>query len=174
MDIPICRQDEPPPSGPAIWIKRLKANERWCCRVCSDRIYGLWIHWHGKSSSPCIQPKECCAGCRAKWIRKWKGYVHVYDIHSGRVWFYELTPFTARQVKQQVSPDQLLHGLILDVTRGNGDKARCHLKVTEGMSPMPPCKRDVSPIGTLEELWKMQGVALQIYRPEELPDAESA
>jgi hypothetical protein len=168
------RQDYPPSAGPEIWIKRLKANETFHARIISPQFWGLWIHWYGRHTEPCLKDRQECPGCKAEAIRKWKGYLHVISVATARQWFYEATPFVAKQITGQIAVNASLCGMRVEVVRGKGDKARCYAILKEPFPHMPPLPAVREPRETLEILWKMQGCTLRVYTPPEIPNSDCA
>lgn len=170
-----CTQDAPPPAGPQIWVKRLKANEKWACVICSSKITGLWIHWfpNQRKTEPCWQERQRCPGCKSKVVRKWKGYLHVLHPSSKKQWFLELTPWSAQAILNQLEPGYDLRGLRLDLQRGDGDKARMVVNVKPPFPGQGEVPLEKYVVETLEQLWRLQGIDLQIYDPDDVENNEA-
>jgi hypothetical protein len=153
------RQDLPPKSGPKWWIERIAAGSGGMFTVFSRSIYGVWTHWGLYGSSPCLSERSKCDGCKARWPRRWKGYLHVYDFHNKRQCFLEITPAVAESISEQMGgrlEGVSLRGYRLQLRRGNGAKARLKVEVLAGLKDGPELPEEQSPEETLVKLWKME------------------
>lgn len=124
--------DTPQKGGPAHFVRRLKANELYTFHICSTAIEGLWSHWTGKKSLPCLSPRDSCAGCKAPFPVRQRFYLFGYNPDEKDYEFLELPPGAARDFLVVFPKTFCPRGQRVQIKRGNGKKA--HLKI-EVLSP---------------------------------------
>lgn len=146
------RQDEPPPPGPRMEIRRVKANQRWQFIVLGQP-WGCWTHWVDDHGEPCIEPRKECPGCKRQKPLRWRCYVHVWNIIRQNDEFLELTALVRAQLDDLLPTGEPYRGQRIEVVRGRGDKARM------GLVLLPPCEvrgklpDAKDPFPTLCKLW---------------------
>lgn len=161
--VPLRRQDAPPKSGPDIFVRRLRAAEKLTVQLISPSLWGCWVHWAGDHSEPCLEDKKKCPGHARGLPVKWKGYLHVINLHNRREEFLEMTPYSANMMLDQVEADVPLRGYRLQCERGKGDKARVKVLVLPCLTEASGLPQPVDPYKTLCNLWSCQGIDLRIY-----------
>jgi hypothetical protein len=143
----------PPPNGPELLIVRLKAGKKLLCVILSQSLWGVWTHWNGARSEPCFQERAHCNGCKRGLPKRWKGYLHVWDLERRRQVFVELTPVAAESINSQVGLGSVLRGYRVTLERMKGDQSRLIVHVHPmhtDSDTLPPAK---DPAGTLTKLW---------------------
>lgn len=153
----VRRCDVPADNGPSMHIRRLKANQETTVIILSRALVGLWTHWMGGCSLPCITPKEKCKGCVAKEPNRQKFLLHVYNYSTKQEEVLELPPGAATDFLDFYPQGATIRGQRLKIKRGNGKKARLTIDVLPAydeaiLAPMPAEK---DPIVPLCELWSM-------------------
>lgn len=163
------RQSLPPASGPDLLVRRLKAEEKLTFQIIAQAIAGFWVHWSkGENhSEPCMGPKSICPGCDKDLPKRWKGFLHVGNMHNRRQEFLELTPAPAQMLLDQVGQGEVLRGLRIQCERGKGPKARVRVTVLPPLDGCPALPVELDPTPTLEKLWKLSGVDLKIFQIDE-------
>lgn len=148
----------PPPSGPQMFVHRLKAHESLNCVILGTKIVGYWTHWDGKATLPCNGADDDCSPCKRHLPKRWKGYLHVYDTQRKRQVFLEITPVAAECIKRDIPSEQPMRGIRLNITRAAGDKARLSISVwpadTSGDPQLWPAEKH--PLETLLKLWGVE------------------
>jgi hypothetical protein len=152
---PLNRQDIPPAAGPAMWIVRLKANEKLHCTILSEHLWGIMVHWNGRNTEPCTGDELSCSGHQRKLPLRWKGYLHVWDHHKRTDKFLELTPTAARMLLDQVETEFPLRGQRVEIARMNGDNARLRVSVQARINEGFKLPDEKDPEETLRKLWGM-------------------
>ncbi len=143
----------PPPPGPEIWIRRLRAREVLRCTILSTEMWGVQFHWTGKVSAPHFVPTEQCAGCQAQQPLKWRGYLHIVNQDKMVSEFLELSPALVRAVETATGLTGGWRGLRMRFERGAGDRAKvsCSLQGPDRSVEPLPAERD--PLRELSLLW---------------------
>jgi hypothetical protein len=118
----------PPPPGPDLWIRRLKANESLACVILSDELWGCHYHWNGRTSVPHTLPANECVGCNHQSPLKWHGYFHILEWPSRRQFFIELTPYAVHQLEQKTLLTTGFRGARVTFERGKGDQTRLKIE----------------------------------------------
>ncbi len=153
---PIVTQHVPPNGGANPFVRRLKAGNTLLAIVLSRSLWGCWVHWDGRRTSPHLAEQKTCPGCRRGNPKKWLGYLHIYNQNTAHVEFLELTPLSARLVLDSLSEGEDLRGNRFKFERGKGDKARikveliAHYSTLKVGKELPPA---ADPLPTLAELW---------------------
>lgn len=153
---PLDRQDQPPRSGPAIEIRRLRAGGA-ATLLCLTNLQGFWTHWNGLRSEPCFRDHSKCPGHLRQLPRRWKGYVHSFDVFDRVDFFQELTPLAVEQIQRVVGKATPLKAMRLSLKRGNGDRTRLKVEVVRMEERLDglPAGKDVWPV--LAKLWGLIG-----------------
>ncbi len=113
-----------PPKGPApLRLVRVKAHRMnpYYFTILSTAFWGVYTHWTGDCTSPCLKSKERCPGCKLQRGRKWLGYLHCLD-EAGEECLLELTKRAANMLLAGVVSGRLLRGLRIAVQRTEGGK----------------------------------------------------
>jgi hypothetical protein len=114
-----------PPKGPApLRLVRVKTHRMnpYYFTILSPAFWGIYTHWTGDCTSPCLKSKEKCPGCKLRRGRKWLGYLHVLD-EAGEECLIELTKRAANMLLAEVPPLRILRGLRVAVQRSQGGKS---------------------------------------------------
>lgn len=152
---PLDRGAPAPKSGPDIWVRRLKAEEKITFACCSPSIWEFWIHWAGDKSEPCLKNHKECPGHRRGLPRKWRGYIYILSHNSRRMEFLEITPYGAQQLHELCGDLTSLRGKRFAAARGKGDKARVYFSALSDWSDFTTGKlpEDLDPEKTLLKIW---------------------
>jgi len=124
------RQEEPKRERGELFVKRLEGNEQVEVCVLSAKVEGFLTHWQpakgGRKgySLPCTQPTEECEGHKRQLPSRWRGYLHVFEIHKGQSFFLEITPETLHNLKALVGESTVWRGLCICFKRMNGKNTR--------------------------------------------------
>lgn len=166
------RENVPPPSGPELVVRRLKAAEKLTLTVLSSFLNGFWVHWDNEKnhSLPCLKPKDECEGCDLELPRRWKGFVHCFNHNNRKQEFLELTPAPAKQLLDELPAGESIRGLRICCERGAGQKARVRVTVLSQLATAQELPQEIDPIPTLEKLWKLSGVKLRVYDAQDTRD----
>lgn len=151
----LTRDDSPPKREGELWVERLKGSRTKKFTLYSTKIWGVWTHWNGKKSMPCVKPECECAGCVNKQPKRWKAYLHAYD-HARRCQvFLELTPTATRSLLEQIGRGVSLRGATITVTRTSSDKGRLLVQVND-VPTIPSMLPEVKdPLKTLLDFWEI-------------------
>jgi hypothetical protein len=151
--VELNRSDLPPDRKEGLFLRRLKAKQKTTVMILSRTLWGCFIHWDGKRSSPCIKLKALCDGCRAGKPKRWRAYLHVYDLHNRKEEFLELTEGAARQLLDQLPAGIELRGERVQFERLAGDQARVHVTALIRVDLPEWLPVEKSPLKTLCDLW---------------------
>lgn len=162
--MPRLRQQHTPPSpGPNLPLIRIVDTHIHTFVILAAQIFGQWTHWDHKAakgkgaSSPCFEPKEECPGCKRSLPERWKGYLHVFNLHTRVDGFLELTPTAAKVVTSALVGVDTYRGVRINVTRSsNSNQGRLRLTVLDAVRDMSPFPSERSPEETLCKLWKLE------------------
>lgn len=148
------RDDRPPKPGPALPIRRVKADSVAVYTCFSRAIWGCWTHWNGSCTEPCMKNKSRCNGCRRGMPKRWKCYLHVWDHWHEDECFNELTPLATRMLESLVGIGHTLRGIVYKAKRSKGAN-NGRLTVTVEDSPVNQSKlfEPKDPMITLRKLW---------------------
>lgn len=152
------REDNPPLRARLTEIRKIGPDERLEVFCMSPRPQGYWTHWHNGRSVPCFEPRESCGLCAKDVNLKWTGYLFVYETHSHKSWFIELTEFAKRQLDVFYVNHESLRGCKLLLYRARPHK-RAPLKISVVATEIPPSfsltpDREVLP--TLLRVWGLE------------------
>ena len=146
--------DCPPPFRPTLTLVRLKAGEQMTFRILSERVFGLYTHWNGKKSSPCLKDPAECQGCKRGYSTRWKGFLHVLNVQTQRQLIFECTAFATSLFLDQVEDRRHLRGLRVLCERSRGaDNGRLKMTLLPGTTSFIDLPVEVCPLATLEKLW---------------------
>lgn len=148
-------EHRPPAPGPRYPITRVTVGDSArMFTILAETLFGLWTHWTGRTSMPCLNHGMDCSGCRSAQPKRWKGYLHSFDHEKKDECFLELTPAACQELIQQAGREKDLRGLRLHLRRTKGGKhGRLNVQVLPAIgdnSRLPPAR---SPILTLSSLW---------------------
>lgn len=96
---PSVSWDNSPPSVDQLYIPILSPIPGQILRlvVLGDRPVGVWTHYRGARSGPCLEPAAECEDCRRGSPRRWKAYLAAWDPSHSRYVLAELTTHAVRQ-----------------------------------------------------------------------------
>lgn len=121
--------------------------------VCATKIYGMYVHWVGKTQ-PHTEPKQKCDGCKREAPIRWYGWLHCCSGEQLTPFFLELTSLSA-QCALDAMGGQVVRGSKLLVWR-EGGKLRAPLLI-EKLADYDGLKGKVpdaaNPSATLTKLW---------------------
>lgn len=170
------RNNDPPRSGPEIWVRRLRANEVIQCGIISPHFWGFVVHWAGNRTEPCYRETRTCPGHRRGLPVKWKGYLYVLDHAIREYQFLEFPPVAATHLLNQFENGHSLRGEVLSIKRMNGVASR--LKVTRLTDkfdiPKEKIESDVDPIRTLCKIWGVDVNQVNLRGENEPPQGQVA
>lgn len=121
-------QQEPPNRKEAcnLEIMRTGARGKWGGYILSAKMFGLPIHFYGRSI-PCTQ-KAGCPICAADNKPRWTGYLPVWTPGMIRPALIELPTAAAETVRDYQTKYATLRGRLINCTRPRG-KANSRIKV---------------------------------------------
>ena len=143
-----------PSSGPGVLIRRVapNADERYVC--ISPGVQEQWIHWLGHRSGKCTRKHGPCESCLNGKPRKWRGFVHVWIVGTGKQVVLELTPSAATQLLTTANSDDLT-GARLYCKRGAGRTARYTVTVEGWVSRERIKVRPLDCLAVLDAVWNV-------------------
>jgi hypothetical protein len=157
---------QPPKSGPAFEIVRLKAGQQIEAIILSEFPWGYLTHWikRGRSgfSIECTKGVKTCQCASQELPTRFKGYLHLFDVRRSRECFLEFTPAIAEEIGKLVPEGENLRGLRCRCIRTKGaDNGRLTFSILSpyriaSMEDMPASK---DPRPYLERLWALCGPA---------------
>jgi len=156
-------------------IRRLKAKESLTVIILSRALIGLWTHWMGGCSLPCITPKDKCKGCVAKEPNRQKFLLHVYNYGTSQEEVLELPPGAATDFLDFYPLGATIRGQRLKITRGNGKKARLTIEVLPpyDQGTLAPLPAEKDPIVPLCELWSMDTKSRNFAKDSPIPQTNA-
>lgn len=162
------RQDRPPAPGPRLPIVRVTDGDTMqVFTVLAREIFGLWTHWTGRTSMPCLNHGVRCHGCESEQPKRWKGYLHVWDHTRKEEGFVELTPAAAAILLDQAGPQVTLRNLRLQLRRTKGGRhGRLNVQVLPSIGNGENLPPEKLPTHTLSLLW-----GTSVKRGEASPNA---
>lgn len=150
--------DHTPPCEPrTIVLVRLKAGDTLTCRILSKQIWGIWTHWDGAKSHPCILNAGACKGCKDSQPKRWKGFLHCLNVSNRREMIVEVTSFAFSQFLDQLSAEKgNLRGLRVLFERSKGaDNGRLKMSLLASEAGFLELPGEKAPSLTLMKLWKI-------------------
>ena len=154
-----CKGVPRPKPGPAQVLVQLGAGEWIDCLICSEQYLGVQTHWchhAGKKgrSQRCTEEEGECQGCTQRWPKRWKGFLHVYDLGRKKDCFVEITPGIGADLDLQCPPGETLRGLRLKMRRGEaGKKTRVEVVLSPWTGSLDGLPDEKDPLPLLESLW---------------------
>jgi len=148
----------PPRPGPELFIQRLKAQEEHAFTIYSEALFGINVHFVGNRSQPHYRNPDNCPGCKAKNVKRWKGFLHCWNHNLGQEVFLELTPASALSLHSQLGGVGPLRGNRISVKRTKKDNGRLVISVltaARDAGKLPPSK---DPLESLVRLWGLADV----------------
>jgi len=150
-------QGQAPKPGPSLPIVRVTDAARHIFTVFSPAVWGVWTHWDGRRSVPCMLPVETCPFHRRQLPLRWKGYVHVFDHNERQQSYLELTPAGVQMLQTQLAPGESLRGILLNVERSKGGpKGRLIIEVKPNHAPSSQLTEEKHPREALTSLWGLK------------------
>ncbi len=151
-------RDDRPPQGPKpLKLIRIRKGQTAVYTILSPSMWGIWTHWDGQRTLPCMKAKNQCLGCQRGFPKRWKGYLHCYFPPQKSDFLLEITPRAAKLLLDSAPERRMLRGLILRVERSPGGRNGRLLATIVGDDPIErelPAAKD--PFDTLAFLWGMQ------------------
>lgn len=147
----------PPGKSKEIWVERLAKVKSIDCAILSPEVIGLWIHWNGIFTQPCIKPREECEGCKIGLPRNGKAFLWVRKDGTGQQMVLELPPQTWRNLVKELGPDSQLRGTRAKFTRVGGKTSGVVFQLNArwehvATGELPPA---CDPIAAVQRLWDM-------------------
>lgn len=125
-----------------VWKARPAAPVNAIC--LSESIIGVYIHWLGKRSAPCLAvPPAECPFCKIEVPRRWEGYLGGYSERTGKKYLIHVSKEAARSCPMLSERKANLRGSrVIIERRGKAANAPCVARVesvkTQGYS-LPDC-----------------------------------
>jgi hypothetical protein len=169
----VAFDDNIPNVGPEIFILRMKGARSLTFTIWGTQIRGIWIHWVGKGSEPHFRDAEQCEGCKKNKEKRWKGFLHCYCSEMRQEVFLELTPASARSLRDQLAERATLRGSVIQVKRTTADNGRLYIstltpRIAEGLPP----EKDPRP--SIMRLWGVDDATADAWLKEELGTGDDA
>jgi hypothetical protein len=148
-------QHSPPPPGPRHPLIRVTDGDcQQIFTILADRVFGIWTHWTGRTSMPCLNHGVDCLGCKSELPKRWKGYLHCWDHTTKQEGFVELTPVAAAAVIEQAGREDNLRSLRLQLRRTKGGAhGRLNVQVLPAIGNAANLPPEKTPVNTLQLLW---------------------
>lgn len=162
------RQDEPPPPGPNMTVRRIRALQRLQF-VLLGQPWGTWTHYNGRSTEPCLKPKKECPGCKRQLAHRWKCYIHVWNLQRQTDEFLELTPASRAQLDDQLPTGEPYRGQRIEVARGKGDKSRLTVLLLPAVPVHGKMPESKDPYKLLCKLWGFPQITEEKPPQSDLP-----
>lgn len=148
----------PPRPGPELFILRLKGNDMHTFTIYSKAIWGINVHFVGNRSQPHFKNPDRCPGCKAKNVKRWKGFLHCFDHNMGQEVFLELTPKSALSLLGQLGSKGPLRGNRIQVKRTGKDNGRLLISVLTACGAIDQLPEGKDPLDSLLRLWGLADV----------------
>jgi hypothetical protein len=135
-------------------LQRVPKGKALVFTCLSREILGIWTHWTGQRTQPCLDCGQPCPWCQKEAPRRWKGYIYAQDCNSGQTAVVEVTPGAARQLGNQLHGMKDLRGLQVRLERTPGGGNGRLNAIVVGAYPhleLLPIEIDLRP--TLNRLW---------------------
>lgn len=122
--------------------------------VTSHDQLGLYTHWAGGRTLPCVKAK--CECCEQNIARRWYGYLMVFSIKQDRQYLFEYTAAAAPTVDAYWVKHRTLRGAKLAGER-QGDRAngRLTLFLSPPQSDVEPLPKAPERIALLSQMWSV-------------------
>jgi len=153
LQLDIC--NTPPKPGPALFFQRMKGSECHTFTIYSKTLFGLNVHFvHGRST-PHYRNEKKCPGCRAQNSKRWKGFLHCFNVNLGQEVFLELTPHSAKSLLSQLGKGASLRGNRIQVKRTPGDNGRLLISILTAAPNVEQLPDPKDPLESLLRFWGM-------------------
>lgn len=165
-----CPAPAPSDRGPSFDIVRCNAKQRYMLRfLClSDEVFGLKVHFAGKSSV-CLAPDFPCEMCAAEKAWRWVGYLAATDHLHHKKFIVEVTAGVMPDVNRYRELWPTLRGREITLTRPSC-KPTGRLKIEFGTEARTtPSKLCPAPFNLVAVLEKIYGVT----KPEKTQDGSA-
>ena len=100
MATPIVEAPVPEPERTTVYVVSPRVGEPERFTSLSPRVIGVWTHWMGGTTHPCLRPGGVCPGCGEKASRRWKGCLWGWSYAHRRDALLELPADTVRLTVQ--------------------------------------------------------------------------
>jgi hypothetical protein len=151
----LFNRDDRPPQGPKpLKLIRVGKGQTFVYTVLSTSLFGVWTHWDGGRSLPCMKAKDKCLGCQRGFPKRWKGYLHCYYALAKADFLLELTPRASKMLLEGVEEGRMLRGLQIRMERsagGRNGRLLCSVVGVDLNEKNLPSPKD--PCDTLFFLW---------------------
>jgi hypothetical protein len=151
LDLDVC--PIPPKPGPLLYFQRMKGQECHTFTIYSKHLFGINVHYVGRRSSPHYRNEKKCPGCRAKNAKRWKGFLHCFNINLGQEVFLELTPHSAKSLLSQLGTKGELRGNRIQVKRTDSDNGRLLISVLTAAPNLDKLPEGKDPLPSLLKFW---------------------
>jgi hypothetical protein len=151
LELDVC--PTPPRPGPLLFFQRMKGSECHTFTIYSKCIFGINVHFvHGRSS-PHYRNEKKCPGCRAKNAKRWKGFLHAFNVNLGQEVFLELTPHSAKSLLSQLGNRVGMRGNRIQVKRTAGDNGRLLISILTAAPNVDQLPEPKDPLESLKKFW---------------------
>jgi len=150
------RCDRPPAVVKVIPIMKVKADSKFSCVVCSHDIFGMYTHWNGRHTEPCMGDKKTCGLCKKGLPRRWVGYLHITQPTGVGSAFLELTATAANMLLNSLGEIKSLRATRIFVYRLGGKlRSPIQIDVLGIAEPAMQLPAPKDPTPTLSVVWKV-------------------
>jgi hypothetical protein len=170
----VAFDDEIPSVGPEIFILRMKGQKALTFTIWGSCIRGIWVHWAGDKSIPHFRDVEQCYGCTKQHPKRWKGYVHCYCSEMRQEVFLELTPASARSLRDQLSHRGSLRGAVIQVKRTTADNGRLYISTLTPQSNTDAFPPEKDPRPSILKLWGVDDADADRWLSDEAGSGDGA
>lgn len=145
--------DTPPQGRKVIPIRQVRKDERLSLIVCGTKLYGMYVHWLGKTQ-PHTEPKTKCDGCVREAPMRWYGWLHCCSPEQLTSFFLELTPISAQNALDAMGGEVVRGSKLLCFREGSKLRAPVLIEkladydCSRGAPPQP-----ANPSATLTKIW---------------------
>lgn len=141
----------------AVWKAKKAAPINAIC--LSESVYGVYIHWLGKRSAPCLSngPVQC-PFCAIQVPRRWEGYLAGYSERTGKVYLLHLSKGASLSCPDIASGKANLRGCrIIVERRGNNPNSPCVARVEYGSQLNFKLPSEFNVKAQLMQIWSGEG-----------------
>jgi len=161
MNGKLTNRQPPAPSenGPRIPLVKCNAKQKYFVRfIClSDFVYGLNLHWCGKSVV-CFAPEEPCEHCEEGTAIAWQGFLCATDQLQQKEFIVPLSPGVMPDVNRFLELWGSLRGKTITLTRPDG-RDNGHLRIDFGgpasFTPPEKCRPKFDLPQVLRKIFKL-------------------
>ena len=122
--------------------------------ITSHDPIGLYTHWTGGRTIPCIQSK--CEHCDANVSRRWYGYIIVYSQPRDRQFLFEYTASSANTIVEYFNQHRTLRGAKIEAIRhGNRPNGRLVLYLRPPVTEMERLPQAPNRVTLLSQMWSV-------------------